>query len=190
MAGQSNLIVKIAFHSVWIALEGQDPNLCQRCFPVPHSQPLKVMIIESRFYDKIADELLEGAKSAIDAFGVQYEVISVPGAFEIPAVIAMAEEARHKPSGKAYDGYVALGCVIRGETTHYDYVCAESARGLMDLSVRKAIPIGYGILTVENEDQAWDRALRSKGDKGGTVAKVCLGMISLHKALLSGQSHG
>ena len=89
MAGQSNLIVKIAFHSVWIALEGQDPNLCQRCFPVPHSQPLKVMIIESRFYDKIADELLEGAKSALDAFGVQYEVISVPGAFEIPAVIAM-----------------------------------------------------------------------------------------------------
>lgn len=155
-----------------------------------HSKPLHILIVEGRFYEKLADELLAGAKSALDSFGVTYDVISVPGAFEIPAVVSMAEEAKHKPSGREYDGYVALGTVIRGETTHYDYVCQESARGLMDLSVRNRLALGYGILTVETEEQAWERALRSKGDKGGTVAKVCLGMIAIHKTLLSGAAHG
>lgn len=148
--------------------------------------PLRILIVESRFYSAISDELLAGAKSALDSFGVTYDVLSVPGAFEVPAAIAMAEEAKHKPMGKSYDGYIALGCVIRGETTHYDYVCQESARALMSLSVELRLAIGYGILTVENSDQAWARANRSQGDKGGLAAKVCLGMISVHKSLLSG----
>lgn len=152
--------------------------------------PLRVLIVESRFYDDISDELLAGAKDALDSFGVDYDVLSVPGAFELPAAVAMAEEAKHRPMGKHYDGYVALGCVIRGETTHYDYVCQESARALMDLSVDLRLAIGYGVLTVENEDQAWARAKREKGDKGGFAAKVCLGMIAVHKKLLGGGRHG
>ncbi|MGZ3305217.1 MAG: 6,7-dimethyl-8-ribityllumazine synthase, partial [Asticcacaulis sp.] len=106
------------------------------------------------------------------------------------AAIAFAEDAGHRPMGRAYDGYVALGCVIRGETTHYDYVCAESARGLMELSFTQRLAIGYGVLTVEDEDQAWARARRSEGDKGGTVARVCLSMISLRKSLIEGTAHG
>lgn len=149
--------------------------------------PLRILIVESRFYDDIADELLAGAKDALNAFGIAFDVVTVPGAFEIPAAIAMAEDAAHRPMGRAYDGYVALGCVIRGDTTHYDYVCTESARGLMNLSYRQRLAIGYGILTVENEEQAWVRARRDQGDKGGTVAKVCLGMISLRKTLAEGR---
>lgn len=152
--------------------------------------PLHVLIVESRFYDDIADELLAGAKAALDAYGATYDVVTVAGAFEVPAAIAMAEEASRRPAGRAYDGYVALGCVIRGETSHYDYVCSESARGLMDLSVRQLLCIGYGILTVEDEEQAWVRARRSEGDKGGTVARVCLDMIGLRKSLLSGGVNG
>ncbi|GGZ40956.1 MULTISPECIES: 6,7-dimethyl-8-ribityllumazine synthase [Asticcacaulis] len=152
-------------------------------------QPLRILIVESRFYDDISDELLAGAKSALEAYGAEYDVVTVPGAFEVPAAIAMAEDAAHRPTGRYYDGYVALGCVIRGDTTHYDYVCTESARGLMDLSMNQRLAIGYGILTVEDEDQAWVRARRSEGDKGGTVAKVCLDMISLRKSLLGGGVH-
>jgi 6,7-dimethyl-8-ribityllumazine synthase len=95
----------------------------------------------------------------------------VPGAFEIPGAIALA-------AGR-YDGFVALGCVIRGETTHYDYVCGESARGLMDLSVHKKVAIGYGIVTVNNVDQAWARAATDRGDKGGDAAHACLAMVAL-----------
>jgi len=149
-------------------------------------QPLRILIVESRFYDDIADELLAGAKAALDAHNVAYDVVTVPGAFEIPAAIAFAEDAAHRPMGRAYDGYVALGCVIRGETTHYDYVCNESARGLMELSFTQRLAIGYGILTVEDEEQAWARARRSEGDKGGTVAKVALSQIALRKTLMEG----
>ena len=152
--------------------------------------PLRILIVESRFYQDISDELLAGAKAALDALGVSYDVATVPGAFEIPAAIAMAEDAAHRPMGKNYDGYVALGCVIRGETTHYDYVCEESARGLMDLGYKQRLAIGYGILTVETEEQAWARARRHQGDKGGTVAKVCLDMIALRKSLMGGTVHG
>ncbi|MFT4090871.1 MAG: 6,7-dimethyl-8-ribityllumazine synthase [Asticcacaulis sp.] len=152
--------------------------------------PLRVLIVESRFYNDISDELLSGAKAALEAYGAEYDVVTVAGAFEVPAAIAMAEEASRRPAGRAYDGYVALGCVIRGETTHYDYVCNESARGLMDLSVRQLLCIGYGILTVEDEEQAWARARRSEGDKGGTVARVCLDMIGIKKSLMAGGTHG
>lgn len=153
---------------------------------LPQDTPLRLLIVESRFYNDIADELLAGAKAALDAYGVAYDVVTVAGAFEVPAAIAFAEEAGHRPAGRQYDGYVALGCVIRGETTHYDYVCTESARGLMDLSITQRLAIGYGILTVEDEDQAWERAGRDKGDKGGTVAKVCLDMIELRKSFTAG----
>jgi 6,7-dimethyl-8-ribityllumazine synthase len=146
-------------------------------------EPLRILVVESRFYDGISDALLEGATQALRAFGAEYEVVSVPGAFELPAAIAYAEDARHTASGAAYDGYVALGCVIRGETTHYDYVCGESARGLMNLSVEKRLCIGYGVLTVEDEDQAWSRAKVSEGDKGGFAARACLDMVALKRRL-------
>jgi 6,7-dimethyl-8-ribityllumazine synthase len=152
--------------------------------------PLRILIVESRFYEDLSDELLAGAKDALEAHGVDYDVVTVPGAFELPAAIAMAEDAAHRPTGIKYDGYVALGVVIRGETTHYDYVCNESARGLMELSYTQRLAIGYGVLTVEDEDQAWARARRSEGDKGGTVAKVCLTMIGLRKSLLEGSVRG
>jgi 6,7-dimethyl-8-ribityllumazine synthase len=100
-------------------------------------------------------------------------VIEIPGAFEAPAAIAFAAQ------GGAYDGYVALGCVIRGETSHYDYVCGESARGLMDLAIQDGLPIGYGILTVENEAQAKERADPERRDKGGEAARACLAMLAL-----------
>lgn len=151
--------------------------------------PLRILIVESRFYHDISDELLAGAKAVLEAHQVAYDVVAVPGAFEIPAAIAFAEDAAHRPMGKNYDGYVALGCVIRGETTHYDYVCEESARGLMELSYTQRLAIGYGILTVEDKDQAWARAKRSQGDKGGFVARACLGQIALRKSLMEGSVH-
>ena len=144
---------------------------------------LRILVVESRFYDAISDALLEGATDALKAFGADYDVITVPGAFELPGAIAFAEEAGHSPAGVRYDGYVALGCVIRGETTHYDYVCGESARGLMNLTVEKRLAIGYGVLTVEDEDQAWARARISEGDKGGFAARTCLDMVTLKRRL-------
>jgi 6,7-dimethyl-8-ribityllumazine synthase len=105
------------------------------------------------------------------------DIVTVPGAFEIPGVISYAVACDN------YDGYIALGCVIRGETTHYDYVCGESARGLMDLSVRKQAAIGYGILTVENMKQAKARAKVNKGNKGRDAAEACLKMIELKEKL-------
>jgi len=133
-----------------------------------------LLIVEARFYDDIADALLAGAKAAIAAAGASFDLVTVPGALEIPAAIAMALKG-----GKPYDGYVALGCVIRGETTHYDTVATESARGLMDLSVAFAVPIGNGILTVENEAQAWARARATEQNKGGGAAEAALTMAAL-----------
>jgi len=150
-------------------------------------QKLKILIVEARYYADISDALLEGAVDALKAYGADYDVVTVPGAFEVPAAIGFALEGGHRPVGVSYDGYVALGCVIRGETTHYDYVCGESARGLMNLTVEKRLPIGYGVLTVEDEDQAWARARVSEGDKGGFAARACLDMIAL-KRRLHGQS--
>jgi 6,7-dimethyl-8-ribityllumazine synthase len=145
---------------------------------------LRILIIEARYYDAISDALLLGAGEALKAYGADFDVVTVPGAFELPAAIALADEGGKRPAGVRYDGYVALGCVIRGETTHYDYVCGESARGLMDLSVKKGLPIGYGVLTVEDESQAWARAKVSEGDKGGFAARACLDMIGLRRRLL------
>ena len=146
------------------------------------SRPPHVLVVEARFYPDIADELLKGAIQALEAAGASHERLSVPGAFEIPAAIAMAVEgqrlaAPHRP----YDGFLALGCVIRGETTHYDYVCSESARGLMDLACREKIALGYGILTVENGQQAWARARMTEKNKGGDAARACLAMVELKR---------
>jgi 6,7-dimethyl-8-ribityllumazine synthase len=138
----------------------------------------KLLIVEARFYDDLADALLEGAKAALLRAGATFDVVTVPGALEIPAAIAMSLRA-----GKPYDGYVALGCVIRGETRHFDIVATESARGIMDISVAYAVPVGNGILTVENEDQAWARARATEQDKGGGAAEAALRMIALKARL-------
>jgi 6,7-dimethyl-8-ribityllumazine synthase len=143
----------------------------------------KVLIVEARFYEDIADEMATGAVEEIEARGASADRISVPGAFEIPGLIAAAAEASRRGLVQpGYDGYVALGCVIRGETTHYDYVCGESARGLMDLSVRERLAIGYGILTTEDREQAWDRAARDRKNKGKDAAGACLDMIEHKRA--------
>jgi 6,7-dimethyl-8-ribityllumazine synthase len=137
----------------------------------------RILIVESHYYPEVADALIAGAEREIAKNGATSERINVPGAFEIPGAIALAVTKK----GKRYDGYLALGCVIRGETTHYDYVCGESARALMDLSVKDKLAIGYGIVTVNNADQAWARAATDRGDKGGDAAHACLAMVALSR---------
>jgi 6,7-dimethyl-8-ribityllumazine synthase len=149
---------------------------------LPMPERAHVLIIEARFYDDLADALLDGAKAALVAAGATYDVITVPGALEIPAVISFALDAEEE-GGTGYDGYVALGCVIRGETHHFDIVANESSRALMDISVRESVAIGNGILTVENEAQAWARARRGEGDKGGFAARAALAMIAIREKL-------
>lgn len=141
-----------------------------------------IMIVEARFYPHISDELAAGAIEALEVAGASYQRVEVPGAFEIPAAIRMAVRAEElELERRRFDGYVALGCVIRGETTHYDYVCGESARGLQGLALEYALAIGYGILTVENSEQAWARAERERKNKGGDAARACLAMIELKR---------
>jgi 6,7-dimethyl-8-ribityllumazine synthase len=147
-------------------------------------QDIRILVVEARFYPDLADELLKGAVDQIEAFGASHDVVTVAGALEIPVAIAMAEDAGHRSIGVAYDGYVALGAVIRGETYHFEVVSNESARGLMALGIDRRIAIGNGILTVEDEDQAWERANVSSADKGGFAAKACLDMIALRRRLL------
>ena len=132
-----------------------------------------ILIIEARFYEDMADALAEGAQAVLQQAGCQVERISVPGVLEVPVAIKYAAD-----TGK-YDGYVALGVVIRGETTHYDIVCGESARGLMELGIKDKLAIGNGIQTVENEAQAWARCRMSEKDKGGGAAKASLALLDL-----------
>jgi 6,7-dimethyl-8-ribityllumazine synthase len=134
----------------------------------------RVLIVEARFYDHLNDLLLDGARSAIEAAGHSHETVTVPGALEVPAAIAMAAE-----SGR-YDAYVALGVVIRGETYHFEVVSNESARGIMALTL-DGLAIGNGILTVENETQALARARKAEKDKGGEAAKAALAMLALRE---------
>ncbi|MEO3998778.1 6,7-dimethyl-8-ribityllumazine synthase [Mesorhizobium sp. CAU 1732] len=141
---------------------------------------LRLLIVEARFYDELSDALLGGAKAALDEAGASYDVVTVPGALEVPAAISFALVAAEE-GGVEYDGFVALGCVIRGETYHFDIVANESCRALMDLSIGEPAAIGNGILTVENEAQAWARAKRDEGDKGGFAARAALTMIDLRK---------
>lgn len=141
-----------------------------------------VLIVEARFYDDISDALLDGATKALSAAGASFETITVPGALEIPGAIALAAGgARKSPEKFHFDGYVALGCVIRGETTHYEIVSNESARGILELTISRGLAIGNGILTVENEEQAWERARADRLDKGGGAAAACIAMIALRR---------
>ncbi len=141
----------------------------------------RVLIVEARFYADIADSLVEGAVAELERVGIEYDRISVPGVFEIPTAVHFAIRAMELHSGTHYTGFITLGCVIRGETSHYDYICEESARALMDLSVQSSIALGYGILTVENMEQAKVRASIDKKNKGGDAANACLCMMDLKK---------
>jgi 6,7-dimethyl-8-ribityllumazine synthase len=137
-----------------------------------------LLIVEARFYDDFADELLKGATAALKAAGHSWDVVTVPGALEIPGAISLAAD-----TGR-YDGYVALGTVIRGETYHFEVVSNESARGIMALTL-DGLAIGNGILTCENDEQAWVRARVSEKDKGGDAAKAALAMMALREKFAS-----
>jgi 6,7-dimethyl-8-ribityllumazine synthase len=149
----------------------------------PAATPLpgvRILIVEGRFYDHINDELVAGAREAVEAIGGTVDVITVPGALEIPIAIAIALDGA-ATSGRTYDGAVALGCVIRGETFHFDIVAGESSRALMDMSVARKLPLGNGILTVETEQQAIVRANRRDMNKGGGAAEACLALVRLKR---------
>jgi 6,7-dimethyl-8-ribityllumazine synthase len=135
--------------------------------------PNKIVVVEARFYDKIADSLYDGASRVLNGAGCTIERVAVPGVFEIPAAVNYAWSTRK------YDGVVSLGCVIRGQTDHYEHICREVSRALMDLTVREMMPHGFGILTVENGDQAWERADVSRRDLGGRAAMACLAMLDV-----------
>src|SRR5271156_5630588 len=141
--------------------------------------PLRILIVEARFYDHIADELLAGAKAALKAAGAEAEIVTVPGALEIPAAVAMAEEGGHRPAGVRYDGYVALGCVIRGETYDFEVIANETARGLTDLAIGRRLAIGSGVLMVDTLVQAAAQARPDREDRGGRAARACLEMVAL-----------
>jgi 6,7-dimethyl-8-ribityllumazine synthase len=145
-------------------------------------ESLHMLIVESRFYENISDELLGGATRVLDGAGVRYDRVTVPGTLEIPAAIAISMDAARRRRAP-YDGVVALGCVIRGETHHFETVANESARALMDLSVKERLPIGNGILTVENEAQAHARARAEEGNKGGQAARAALTLVALKQTL-------
>ena len=142
-----------------------------------------VLLIEAPYYTHIAALLREGAERALGAVGATFETIEVPGAFEIPGAIGMAATA-----GK-FDGYIALGCVIRGETSHYDHICESTADALQRLAIDHGLPIGYGILTCENEAQALVRATPSGNgrDKGGEATRACLAMIAVKRRFSEGR---
>jgi len=140
------------------------------------TRPPHILLVEAPYYAHISAELRRGAERALAAVGATHESIEVPGAFEIPAAVGIAARANER-----FDGFVTLGCVIRGETTHYDHICAESARGLQDLAVRHGLAIGYGILTVENEAQALARASPEGRDKGGEAVRACLAIVELKR---------
>jgi 6,7-dimethyl-8-ribityllumazine synthase len=154
--------------------------------PVPGA---RVLVVEARFYDDLADELLRGAKAVLEAAGAQVDVLTVPGALEIPSALAMALDAAGA-AGTPYDAAVALGCVIRGETFHFEIVAGESARALMDLSVSRRLPLGNGILTVENDAQAWTRARVSELNKGGGAADAALTVLRIKRRLMEEAPHG
>ncbi|MCB1478424.1 MAG: 6,7-dimethyl-8-ribityllumazine synthase [Rhodobiaceae bacterium] len=143
----------------------------------------RLLIIESPYYREITDALKQGAMAAIEAAGATADTVEVPGVLEIPAALSMAVASVRRGQGPVYDGYVLLGCVIRGETSHYDIVANESARAVMDLSVEYQLAVGNGILTVNNGDQARVRADIGKKDKGGDAARAALAMISLRRCL-------
>jgi 6,7-dimethyl-8-ribityllumazine synthase len=145
----------------------------------------RILIVEARFYEDIADALLAGATRALEEAGAAFDCVSVPGSLEVAPAIAIALDAAQR-SGKPYEGVVALGCVIRGETLHFEIVSQESARALLDLSVARRTPIGNGILTVDSDAQAWTRARPEQADKGGDAARAALSLVRLARRLAAG----
>lgn len=143
------------------------------------SERLRLLIVEARFYEKYSDDLLKGATIELEKAKASYDIVSVPGALEIPAVIAFAAKGKIR-----YDGYVALGCIIRGATLHFDIVSNESCRGLINLSVHKNLAIGNGILVAENDKQAGERASVGEKNKGGFAAKAALDLVFIKKKLM------
>lgn len=141
-----------------------------------------ILIVEARYYEDIADELLSGVVGALDEAGASHDCITVPGALELPTALAIALDAAAERK-EPYDGAVALGCVIRGDTLHFEIVSEQSARGLMDVSIARKLPIGNGILTVDTEGQAWTRARTSEGNKGGEAARAALTLIDIKRSL-------
>lgn len=142
----------------------------------------RILVVEARYYEQLADALLAGATRALEEAGATYDRITVPGALEIPLALAIALDAAAAKK-KPYDGAVALGCVILGETFHFEIVSEQSARGVMDVSIARKIPIGNGILTVDTEAQAWARARVTEGDKGGAAARAALALIEVKGAI-------
>lgn len=143
---------------------------------------LRLLVIEARYYDKIADALLEGACAELEASGVGHELVTVPGALEIPHVLAQACSAGvigANANVARYAGAIALGCVIRGETSHYDIVCNNANHWLNEVAVRNAVPLGNAILTVENEEQAMARASGGRQGKGADAVRACLSLVEL-----------
>jgi 6,7-dimethyl-8-ribityllumazine synthase len=140
----------------------------------------EILIVETSFNPEIVAALHDGAVAVLAEAGVGFEVVTVPGALEAPAAVSFALQAEEK-RGQHWDGYVVLGCVIRGATGHYDIVAGESSRALMDITVENRLALGNGILTVENEEQAWERADRARLDKGGGAAAAALAMVALRR---------
>ena len=146
----------------------------------PKPAGARILVVEARFYNDIADALLAGAAKALDDAKAAWDIVTVPGSLEIVPAIAIAIDAAEKQK-KPYDGVVALGCVIQGETFHFDIVAMQSARALIDFSVGRRLPCGNGILTVDNEAQAWSRARLTEGDKGGDAARAALALIAIKR---------
>lgn len=141
-----------------------------------------ILIVEARYYEDIGEQLHRGAREVLEGADASHETLQVPGAFEIPAAVKIAVRSLDFFAGRRRpDGFVALGCVIRGETSHYDHICQESARGLQQLSLDYALAIGYGILTCETRDQAWERARVDGRNKGGEAAEACLRMLEIKR---------
>ena len=142
----------------------------------------RFLIVEARYYEEIGEMLFQGAAGAFEAAGATFDRIGAAGALEIPAAVAIALDSA-EARGRPYQGVVALGCVIRGETFHFEIVAGESARALMDMSVRRKLALGNGILTVENISQAEERADPARGDKGGDAARAALSLAALKQSL-------
>lgn len=144
--------------------------------------PPRILIVEARYYDKFSDMLLVGAQRVLDEAGATYELLTVPGSLEVPGAIAIAVDAAAAKK-VPYDGVIALGCVVQGETYHFEIVSNESARGLMDLSIQRKLPVGNGILTVDTEAQAHARLGGAQGHKGEDAARAALALVQLKRDL-------
>ena len=139
----------------------------------------RILVVEGRYYEAVADALLAGARRALEQAHVEWTLVTVPGALEVPQAIAIALDAAKR---RPFDGVVALGCVIRGETSHYDIVAGESARALMDIALARRLPVGNAILTVDTEAQAFARARPEGHDKGGSAVQAALSLVRLKRS--------